>query len=327
LLKSLKPILKILIPLLIGLVLVWYSFHKISFKDLRVYLKNIDYIWVFFGAFLGFLSHLSRAYRWKFMIEPLGYKLRFLNSFMAVFAGYLINYSVPRAGEVSRATILANYEKVPFEKGFGTIVAERVADILVMVFIIAVTLLWKFNIIYNFLLRNIDFQNQLLIVFPVILFLSYSFYQVIKKNKHTFFVRIRSFLGGFIEGLMSILKMRQKWSFIAHTLFIWAMYILMFYVTSHSITQISGLDFSIILIGFIAASFSVAATNGGVGAYPLAVYAAFSIFEVPEAPSLAFGWVVWTSQTILIITVGGLSLILLPIYNKFYPKNYNESTT
>ncbi len=255
------------------------------------------------------------------MIEPLGYKLRFANSFMAVFAGYLINYSIPRAGEVSRATILANYEKVPFEKGFGTIVAERVADILVMVFIIIVTLLWKFNIIYNFLFQNIDFQNQLLIIFPLVFFLSFCFYQIIKKSNHTFFVRVRSFLGGFVEGLMSILKMRQKWSFIAHTLFIWAMYILMFYVTSHSIAQISGLDFSIILIGFIAASFSVAATNGGVGAYPLAVYAAFSIFEVPETPSLAFGWVVWTSQTILIIFIGGLSLILLPIYNKFYPKN------
>tara|TARA_B100001059_G_scaffold188904_1_gene191437 strand:- start:1373 stop:2278 length:906 start_codon:yes stop_codon:yes gene_type:complete len=301
--------------------LVWYSFHKISFADLSFYLKNIDYLWVYSGAVLGFLSHLSRAYRWKFMIEPLGYKLRFANSFMAVFAGYLINYSIPRAGEVSRATILANYEKVPFEKGFGTIVAERVADILVMVFIIIVTLLWKFNIIYNFLFQNIDFQNQLLIIFPLVFFLSFCFYQIIKKSNHTFFVRVRSFLGGFVEGLMSILKMRQKWSFIAHTLFIWAMYILMFYVTSHSIAQISGLDFSIILIGFIAASFSVAATNGGVGAYPLAVYAAFSIFEVPETPSLAFGWVVWTSQTILIIFIGGLSLILLPIYNKFYPKN------
>ena len=320
-LKSLKPILKIVIPLLIGLILVWYSFHKISFADLSFYLKNIDYLWVYSGAVLGFLSHLSRAYRWKFMIEPLGYKLRFANSFMAVFAGYLINYSIPRAGEVSRATILANYEKVPFEKGFGTIVAERVADILVMVFIIIVTLLWKFNIIYNFLFQNIDFQNQLLIIFPLVFFLSFCFYQIIKKSNHTFFVRVRSFLGGFVEGLMSILKMRQKWSFIAHTLFIWAMYILMFYVTSHSIAQISGLDFSIILIGFIAASFSVAATNGGVGAYPLAVYAAFSIFEVPETPSLAFGWVVWTSQTILIIFIGGLSLILLPIYNKFYPKN------
>ena len=320
-LNSIKPILKIVIPLLIGLILVWYSFHKISFTDLSFYLKNIDYPWVYFGAVLGFLSHLSRAYRWKFLIEPLGYKLRFPNSFMAVFSGYLINYTIPRAGEVSRATILSNYEKVPFEKGFGTIVAERVADILVMVFIVIVALLWKFNVICDFLFQNIDFQNQLLILSPVVLFLFFCFYQIIKKSNHAFFVKIRSFLSGFAEGLMSILKMRQKWCFIAHTLFIWAMYILMFYVTSRSIAQISYLDFSIILIGFIAASFSVAATNGGVGAYPLAVYAAFSIFEVPEAPSLAFGWVIWTSQTILIIIIGGLSLILLPIYNKFCPKN------
>ena len=77
----------------------------------------------------------------------------------------------------------------------------------------------------------------------------------------------------------------------------------------------------IILIGFIAASFSVAATNGGIGAYPLAVYAAFSIFDIPEAPSLAFGWIMWVSHTLLIVIVGGISLLLLPIYNRLYPKN------
>jgi len=124
-----------------------------------------------------------------------------------------------------------------------------------------------------------------------------------------------------MEGLLSIFIMKKKWAYLAHTLFIWLMYILMFYFTSFSILQTSELDFFIILIGFIAASFSVAATNGGIGAYPLAVYAAFSIFDIPEAPSLAFGWIMWISHTLLIVVVGGVSLLVLPIYNKFYPKN------
>ena len=105
---------------------------------------------------MGLLSHLSRAYRWKYMIEPLGHELRFSNSVMAVFSAYLINYTIPRAGEVSRATILSNYEKVPFEKGFGTIVAERVADVLVMMLIIGFTLIWQFEIIL-FMLNKLGF--------------------------------------------------------------------------------------------------------------------------------------------------------------------------
>ena len=305
---------------MLGGVLVWYSLRKISFSELAAYFINANYFWISLGVFFGILSHLSRAYRWKYMLEPMGYSLRFSNSIMAVFSGYLINYTVPRAGEVSRATILTNYEGVPFEKGFGTIVAERVADVFVMLLIIGFTLIWKFDIIYDFLIGGLDLQNQLFILSPIALFLFYCFYQIIKKGNHSFLVRIRSFLSGFLEGIMSIFRMEHKWAFIAHTCFIWAMYILMFYVTSFSIDSISQLPFSAILIGFIAASFSVAATNGGIGAYPLAVYAAFSIFNIEEVPSLAFGWIMWSSHTVMIVVMGGLSLVFLPIYNRLSPK-------
>lgn len=318
--KSLKSILKITLPLLLGGVLVWYSLRKISFSELATYFTNANYFWISLGVFFGILSHLSRAYRWKYMLEPMGYSLRFSNSIMAVFSGYLINYTVPRAGEVSRATILTNYEGVPFEKGFGTIVAERVADVFVMLLIIGFTLIWKFEIIYDFLIDGLDLQNQLFILSPLALFLFYCFCQIIKKGNHPFFVRIRSFLTGFLEGITSIFRMEHKWAFIAHTCFIWAMYILMFHVTSFSINSISQLPFSAILIGFIAASFSVAATNGGIGAYPLAVYAAFSIFNIEEVPSLAFGWIMWSSHTVMIVVMGGLSLVFLPIYNRISPK-------
>jgi uncharacterized protein (TIRG00374 family) len=318
--STVKSALKIIFPLLLGAILVWYSLRKISFSELADYFVNANYFWISLGVFFGLLSHLSRAYRWKYMLEPMGYSLRFSNGIMAVFSGYLINYTIPRAGEVSRATILTNYEGVPFEKGFGTIVAERVADVLVMLFIIGFTLIWRFDIIYDFLIDGLDFQNQLFILSPVALFLFYCFYQIIKKGNHPFLVRIRSFLIGFLEGVMSIFKMKYKWAFIAHTVFIWAMYVLMFYVTSLSIDSISQLPFSAILIGFIAASFSVAATNGGVGAYPLAVYAAFSIFNIEEVPSLAFGWIMWSSHTVMIVVMGGLSLVFLPIYNRLYQK-------
>ena len=146
-----KKTLKITLPLLLGVLLVWYSLSRISIPTLIQYFKDANYWWIAFGLFFGVLSHLSRAYRWKFMLEPLGYTPKFANSVMAVLIAYLVNYTVPRAGEISRAAILTNYEGVPFEKGFGTIVAERIADLIMMLFIILITLFVQFDFIIDLL--------------------------------------------------------------------------------------------------------------------------------------------------------------------------------
>ncbi|MCB0448044.1 MAG: TIGR00374 family protein, partial [Gelidibacter sp.] len=97
---------------------------------------------------------------------------------------------------------------------------------------------------------------------------------------------------------------------------IWTMYVLMFYVTSFAVEELQPIPMAAILIGFIAGSFSIAATNGGIGSYPEAIVLAFLVFGLPEDPSRAFGWIMWASQTLMIIIVGGLSLIYLPIYNR-----------
>lgn len=295
--------------------MVWYALAKVSIDELLVYVKKADYSWIILGVFLGLLSHLSRAYRWRFQLEPMGYRIKLGNSIMAVFATYLINYTIPRAGEVARASILTNYEGVPFEKGFGTIVAERIADLIVMAGIISITLFLQFDFIYGFLIERL---NPLKIIFLIIVFFIsiYIFARFIKKSSSKLALKIRSFVNGLIEGVLSIFKMEKKWPFIFHTLFIWAMYVLMFYVTSFSVSELDGIPLGAILIGFISASFSIAATNGGIGSYPLAVFAAFSIFGIPQEPSIAFGWIMWASQTLMIILLGGLSLIYLPIFNR-----------
>ena len=159
---SIKKILKTSIPLIFGAVLVWYSLSKISINVLIGYFKEANYEWIFLGLFFGILSHLSRAYRWKFMLDPLGFKPRFTNSVLAVLVGYLVNLAIPRAGEVSRAFVLTNYEQIPFEKGFGTIVAERIADLVMMLCIIIITLFVQFDFIYDLLTKNFDARKLVL---------------------------------------------------------------------------------------------------------------------------------------------------------------------
>lgn len=313
--KKTVNILKIILPLVLGVFLVWYSLSKVSISELLAYAKKANYTWIVLGMFLGLLSHLSRAYRWLFQLEPMGYHVRFGNSVMAVFATYLINYTIPRAGEVARASILTNYEGVPFEKGFGTIVAERIADLLVMLGIIIITLFLQFDFIYGFFIDKFN-ATKMLLALVLLIGIGGVIFSYVRNSQSKIALKLKSVINGLIEGATSIFKMKKKWAFIFHTLFIWAMYVLMFYVTSLSITEIKGISMGAILIGFISASFSIAATNGGIGSYPLAIYAAFSIFGIAQEPSIAFGWIMWASQTLMIIICGGLSLIYIPIYNR-----------
>jgi hypothetical protein len=311
---NIKKILKIIIPLILGGFLVWYSLSKISMNVLIGYFKEANYSWIFLGLFFGILSHLSRAYRWKFMLEPLGFKPKFTNNVLAVLVGYLVNLALPRAGEVSRALVLTNYEEVPFEKGFGTIVAERIADLIMMLCVVIITLFVEFDFIYNLLTKNFN-PTKIIIALAILIIGFYIFSSFVKKAKSGVLLKIKTFVAGLVEGVTSIFKMKNKWAFIIHTIFIWIMYVAMFWAT---IPAIDGLNVPLggILIGFIAGGFSIAATNGGIGLYPIAVAGALALFDIPTEPATAFGWIMWTAQTAMIVVFGGLAFILLPIYNK-----------
>ena len=310
-----KSILKVIIPLLLGLLLVWYSLSQISISTLVKYFKNANYFWIILGVSLGILSHVSRAYRWLFMAEPLGYTPKLANSFMAVYSAYLINLTIPRAGEVARASILSTYEDVPFDKGFGTIVAERVADTIMLLLIIGAALVLEFEFIYNFLLEKFN-TSVLLIGLLVLIIAGGILFLFIKTSSSSIALKVKNFINGLIEGTLSIFKMKKKWPFVFHTVFIWVMYLSMFYITTKALPELQGITVGAVLIGFILASFSIAATNGGIGSFPEAVVFAFTLFSVSEDPSRAFGWIMWSAQTLIIIVFGGLSLFFLPIYNR-----------
>ncbi len=311
---NIKKILKIIIPLILGGFLVWYSLTIVSPSELIQYFKDANYWWIALGLVFGILSHLSRAYRWKFLLEPLGYKPKFLNSTLAVLVAYLMNIFLPRAGEVTRAAVMSNYEKIPFEKGFGTIVAERIADLIMMLIIISITLLIQFDFIWELITKDFNPVKSIIsLLLSVGFFVGLFLY--IKKGKSKFALKIKKFFLGLKDGVLSIFNMKNKWAFIFHTVFIWGMYVAMFWAT---IPAVNGLEVPVggVLIGFIAGGLSIAATNGGVGLYPVAVASALALFGVDKITGNAFGWIMWTAQTAMIIVFGGLAFLLLPVVNK-----------
>ena len=131
---------------MLGVFLIWYSIKNATPLERQELLDNItsaNPVFILLSMLCGLLSHLSRAYRWKYLLEPLGYKPKFLNSFMAVMVAYLANFGIPRSGEVLRGVTISSYEKVPFEKAFGTIISERIADFIMLLLVISATMIFQ----------------------------------------------------------------------------------------------------------------------------------------------------------------------------------------
>ena len=314
--KKLKSYIKILLPISIGIFCIFFSFRNISFTDFTNYFYEINYLWVFVGIFLGALSHISRSYRWKYLIEPLGYKLGFINSVLAVFSAYLINYTIPRAGDIARATMISKYEKIPLDKTLGTIVAERAVDVICILTIIATGLIFEFNRISEkliSLIENTEISVVIIYVGVIILILFVS-NRVLRKSKY--YKSILNFFSGIIEGLTIIFKMEKRVPFILHSIFIWLMYILMFWATSMAFFELHEVAFYQFMISFTLAAISIMLSNGGIGIYPLAVEESLGWYGVQSTTGLAFGWVSWLSQTMMVIIFGGLSLFILPFINR-----------
>ncbi len=229
---------------------------------------------------------------------------------------YFANLGIPRSGEFLRATALTTYEGVPFEKGFGTIVTERVIDLIMLLLVIALALFLQTDIILDFLSeKGVSLLGSAVILGIGIVGLI-TFVFLIRRSNSGFGLKLKNFLNGMLDGVSSILKMKKKWHFIFHTFFIWGCYIAMFWVIKYTVAATIDLSFSQLLVAFIAGAFAMSTTNGGIGAYPIAVTAALSLFAVPEVSGKAFGWIMWISQTLMVVLFGAISFILLPLLNR-----------
>jgi hypothetical protein len=321
LIKKLKKISFITLPIALGVFLIWYSVSKFTPSDIqsiKTSFATANYWWVALSLFFGVLSHLSRAYRWQFLLEPLGYKPRFANSVMAVLIAYLLNLFIPRSGEIARAVSIKKYEKIPLETAIGTIVAERVADVIMLFSITGIAFFLQTELLGSYLFKeneesSIYLKITFLVLFPLLGIATYYF---LKKSQNPFIQKIFTFIKGLIDGIKSIITMKKKWAFLFHTVFIWFMYVLMFYTVTFALPETTNLPFAAIIVAFVVGGFSMALTNGGLGTYPVFVASALILYNIDDNAARAFGWIMWTAQTLMVIIFGGLSFLLIPIYNR-----------
>lgn len=323
--------LKIILPLSFGFFLIWLFYDALCEDqkgDLFTAFKKANYWWVALAMLFSFASHVSRAYRWRYLLDPLGYKVSFWNAYHALMIGYIVNLILPRAGEASRAGILAKTEKVPFQKGFGTILAERAVDVVMLGIIGVISLalqldkidLFKAKIdafnapgegcgntaIFSILGAVVKWGVIIGVIGGIILFIA----------KPGIRMKIRDFIRGIFEGIFAIFKTKFKLHYIGHTLFIWVMYILMFSICFYALESTAKLGLDAVLAGFVAGTIGIVLVQGGIGVYPafvgliLTTYMAPADFAGIFPDALAIGWIIWTSQTLLMICLGLISLAL-----------------
>jgi uncharacterized protein (TIRG00374 family) len=215
---SITGLLKIVLPLLLGVYLIWYFFDNMSEKELAGFykaLKNANYFWIFLSLILSFGAFLLRAYRWKYVLEPLGYKTKFWNRYHAMMIGYVVNMTIPRAGEASRALMLQQSDNVPFVKSFGTIITERIVDVLILGCVSLLTFFlvgadfWEIKSEITKQFGNGEDSNSLfstlkwiVICIALLILLVVSFVKPVRK-------RIFDFLASLKEGIFSIFSLNS----------------------------------------------------------------------------------------------------------------------
>ncbi|HOD09590.1 MAG TPA: lysylphosphatidylglycerol synthase transmembrane domain-containing protein, partial [Flavobacterium sp.] len=226
--KQLGKWLTILIPLFIGIGIIYYQFNTLTAEEvdkIKLSFQKANYNYILLSLVIACIGYWSRAYRWKFALNHLGYQTKFSNNLLTVCVSYLVNLTVPRSGEISRAALIKKYENVAFDKAFGTIVAERIVDLLIFLLFVFIGFVSQFDTIYQFLMdKNVSLESLiytgiigvvLFVIFVVIWI--YAEWKIIKKLKKK--------LSGLIEGMTTIYKMKDKWKYIFHSFFIWFSYI------------------------------------------------------------------------------------------------------
>ncbi|MBW7890914.1 MAG: flippase-like domain-containing protein [Chitinophagaceae bacterium] len=314
----------------LGIFLLWLSATHLSEENkahLFEALKGARYWLIVPVMVLLLLSHYIRALRWNILIRPLGYRPAVRFTFIATLLGYFFNLFVPRLGEVMKCTILAKQEKIPADKLIGTMVTERAFDFLCLLLIFLITILIQFDLIHQFASGQINAvlyaENGELRIFRLLMSLAVVglligvIYWLTRIFSHSKFMQsVKKILKGVWTGVSSIRHMENKWFFLLHTILIWSLYLISMRIGFYTMDAVTHLGFKAALAILSFGSIAMLATQGGIGAYQYTIQKLLPLYGVEEGPALGFGWVLWISQTGIVIIAGIVCLVLLPVLNQ-----------
>ncbi len=319
----LKTSLTILISLLFAGLFMWLAVRGLDVEKIKAALAKANYFWVFAASIFGLLAYWFRAVRWNLLLEPMGYHISNSNSFWSLSFGYLMNLTIPRSGELARATALYGVEKVPVDKSFGTIILERVVDLVCMIGFLLLTLVFKYDAIVSFYRSSGIDVNPTYIILAIVIFLIgtflfFKFKDHFKKN--TFLAKVIQFIEGIFNGLTSIFRLKKKGLFIFHSLMIWVCYYLAAYLVCFALPETSDFTiadgFFIIVVGTLG---MMVPASGGIGAFHFALKIGIAALFLSMGKSategaevgLSYAFISHTMQLVIMLVMGLISIPML----------------
>ncbi|MDA3867232.1 MAG: lysylphosphatidylglycerol synthase transmembrane domain-containing protein [Salinivirgaceae bacterium] len=336
--KKIINSLKFLVFISLGIFIFWKVYKGQDVNELWSSLHEVNFLWVYVSIFFGIFSHLARSARWLLLARSLGYRPSPYNSFFAVMMTYFANLAFPRMGEVTRCAIIKQYEKIPLSTALGTIITERLIDLIMLAGITLIAVGVQFNVFELFVTENPAisanvkslFDSGIIIgaivvsgVVAIVLYFTY-------RNRLNKFSLVRKFnekVTALKDGLLSVRNVENKWLFGVYTLTIWIFYFGMLYICFFSFPFMDSLGPLAALVLFVLGSYGmVAPVQGGIGAYHFMVISGLVIYGVADSDARLFALIAWGSQTIMIIGMGILSYVALPIYNGYLAKKNKLET-
>ena len=317
-------VLKYILLLSVAVLLLYFAFRNVSIGAIFREILEANVWWLVVSTTFSFIALISRAYRWKLLIEPLGYQPTLKNTTYSVMVGYLANLAFPRLGEVTRCGSLSTAENIPFNKLLGTVVVERVIDVISLLICILLVAIIEFNRLGNFFKKNLadpvvskiiqiaSSVTGIIILVTALIALVILLMFVVRYSKRISGSKWTNLINGFIKGLVSIKHLNKPWQFVFHSVFIWFLYYLSVYVCLFAMPFTSGLGLAAALFLLVAGGIGMSApVQGGIGAYHLLVSQGLLLYGVPLENGLSFATLLHSLQLITVIVTGSIAMLLL----------------
>jgi hypothetical protein len=342
--ETIKKTLKLILFLGLGIFFTWLSIKDLDARqraDILTDIKGVftGFHWIFLvgGMALGVISVYLRGLRSIILLEPLGYRVSASNAYHSVMICYIANLAFPRLGELLRCTYLQTYEKVPFQKNLGTVITERIVDMLLLgiLFLLAIgveseKLVPLFGLDHwREKVAGFSFSKWLVVIL-VICAAVLVFVLLAKRLGNTKAMRkIKEVLLGFWQGIVSVTRLNRPGWFIAHSVLIWICWYFMFMIGSFAFPEMQHLGnpiWAATLSSVVVGTFGFVIAQGGLGLYPLLVSQVLLLYGIPKVTGLAIGWVIWANETFVYVA-GGLITLLYTALRKNPQKAEHEPLT
>ena len=325
--KILLDILKYLVFFGAGLALFIWVYRGQKLDNIWEGMARFNYWWIF-ASFLAFLfSHLFRAMRWKMLIQSMGYSPRLTNVFLSILVMYLANLAVPRMGEVTRCGIVKKYDGVPFTSQLGTVLVERVVDVIFLLFMLLSVLVLDWDVVSSFLQRagatgsdKLGFLRSglfLAIVAGLLVIAAVGFLMRKRIMKHRIAQKLMGYFEKFTDGLKSVFKLRRPFRFVLLTIAVYGCYylstlfVLKAFGPTASLSPVVAL--AVLALGSVG---MVLPSPGGIGTFDYFAIQTLMLYAVSVPDSQLVTLVMHGSTTLFIILVGAVALTLLPVFNR-----------